>query len=74
VIGLWKEIVKEVKEAITNREKLEATLVAKLPSSNVGRIESEIDEIDDFVESRIIELQIFSKKRSKQRFQNKISK
>ena len=74
MINLFKKACEEIKTVIRDREELEDTLETSLPNTNVSEIEKEINEIDDFVEVRIIELQILSKKRLKQRFSNKFPK
>ena len=72
---MWKRSCKEIKNETQNREKLEAILRANLPSNeDRDKVENQIDDINDFIESRMIELRILSKKRSRQKFSRKFFK
>ena len=71
VTNMWKRSCKEIRNIVEDRNKLENILVADLPGIDMNKIENQIDDIDNFIESRIIELQVFSKKRLRHRFLNK---
>lgn len=71
---MWKKECTEIRNVVKERASLEATLGANFPNTDIDKIENKIKDIDDFIESRIIELRVFSEKRSRQRFSNKLPK